>query len=150
MDCAEGNFTIPGEAGYEQLTLHLAEKWGADVIRDSDGTQLSDEIIHAGYGVYSTVCPIRDHNAWLIEHPQMQQQAILVTMPMLAEESEITISLLKDFFSGQFRVNDSEKSQTYWQVFDRTTVYTVWKSGTDILFPSSHIEYGKKSPCITI
>ena len=116
-----GNFTIPGEAGYEQLTLHLAEKWGADVIRDSDGTQLSDEIIHAGYGVYSTVCPIRDHNAWLIEHPQMQQQAILVTMPMLAEESEITISLLKDFFSGQFRVNDSEKLQTYWQVFDRTT-----------------------------
>ena len=29
--------------------------------------------------------------------------------------------LLKDFFAGQFQVNDSEKSQTYWQVFDRTT-----------------------------
>ncbi len=40
----EGGFTLPGEAGYEQLTLDLAKKWGADVIRDSDGTVLSDEI----------------------------------------------------------------------------------------------------------
>ena len=39
----KGDFTLPGEAGYEQLTLELAKKWGADVIRDSDGTKLSDE-----------------------------------------------------------------------------------------------------------
>lgn len=32
------DFTLPGEAGYEKLTLELAKKWGADVIRDSDGT----------------------------------------------------------------------------------------------------------------
>ena len=36
-----GDFTLPGEAGYEELTLRLAKKWGADVVRDSDGTQLS-------------------------------------------------------------------------------------------------------------
>lgn len=39
-----GGFTLPGEAGYEDLTLELAKKWGADVIRDSDGTQLSEKI----------------------------------------------------------------------------------------------------------
>jgi hypothetical protein len=39
-----GSFTLPGEAGYEALTLRLAKKWGADTIRDSDGTQLSPEI----------------------------------------------------------------------------------------------------------
>lgn len=33
-----GSFTLPGEAGYEDLTLRLAQKWGADTIRDSDGT----------------------------------------------------------------------------------------------------------------
>ena len=33
----KGSFTLPGESGYEKLTLELAEKWGADVIRDSDG-----------------------------------------------------------------------------------------------------------------
>ena len=50
----KGNFTLPGEAGYEDLTLQLAEKWGADAIRDSDGTVLSDEIISTGFSIYST------------------------------------------------------------------------------------------------
>ena len=56
-------FTLPGEAGYEALTLELAERWGADVIRDSDGTKLSPEITEAGYRIYSTLCIIREHNA---------------------------------------------------------------------------------------
>ena len=60
----KGSFTLPGESGYEKLTLELAEKWGADVIRDSDGTELSDEILDAGYGIYSTICMIREHNEW--------------------------------------------------------------------------------------
>ena len=64
-----GSFTLPGEAGYEELTLKLAKKWGADVIRDSDGTVLSDEITKAGYGIYSTICIIRDHNEWAKKHP---------------------------------------------------------------------------------
>ena len=44
MEKKKGSFTLPGEAGYEELTLKLAERWGADVIRDSDGTELSEEI----------------------------------------------------------------------------------------------------------
>ena len=40
----KGGFTLPGEAGYEDLTLDLARRWGADAIRDSDGTVLSDKI----------------------------------------------------------------------------------------------------------
>lgn len=63
MGKRKGGFTLPGESGYEELTLKLAEKWGADVIRDSDGTELSEDIIHAGYGIYSTLCIIRDHNS---------------------------------------------------------------------------------------
>ena len=48
----KGSFTLPGEAGFESLTLKMAEKWGADVIRDSDGTKLSEDITKAGYGIY--------------------------------------------------------------------------------------------------
>ena len=54
----KGSFTLPGEAGFESLTLKMAEKWGADVIRDSDGTKLSEDITKAGYGIYSTICDI--------------------------------------------------------------------------------------------
>ena len=49
MGKTKGGFTLPGESGYEKLTLEMAEKWGADVIRDSDGTELSPEIINAGF-----------------------------------------------------------------------------------------------------
>ena len=70
MEKTKGSFTLPGEAGYEELTLKLAERWGADVIRDSDGTELSEEITGAGYGIYSTICLIRDHNEWAKAHPE--------------------------------------------------------------------------------
>ena len=46
-DLSRGDFTLPGEAGHEDLTLRLAEKWGADTIRDSDGTRLSPAILRS-------------------------------------------------------------------------------------------------------
>ena len=32
----KGDFTLPGESGYEKLTLELADKWGADMIRSEE------------------------------------------------------------------------------------------------------------------
>lgn len=115
-----GGFTLPGEAGYEALTLELAKRWGADVIRDSDGTELSDEIIEAGYGIYSTICMIRDHNEWARKHPQYLQQSFLMTQPRLATEGSLEIYLMEDFFEEQFQVNDSADGMRYWEVYDRT------------------------------
>lgn len=115
-----GSFTLPGESGYEELTLQMAKKWGADVIRDSDGTALSDEILSAGYGIYSTICIIRDHNIWAENNIDKLQQCFLITSPMVAIEDCLTIELLKDFFCEQFQVNDSPSSMKYWQVYDRT------------------------------
>lgn len=121
MSKRKGGFTLPGEAGYEKLTLELADKWGADVIRDSDGTVLSDEITNAGYGIYSTICIIRDHNAWAKENQDKLQQTFLMTSPKVASDITMTITLMEDFFEEQFRVNDSESAIKYWQVYDRTT-----------------------------
>lgn len=114
-------FTLPGEAGYEKLTLELAEKWGADVIRDSDGTALSDEIVNAGYRIYSTICIIRGHNAWAKENRDKLQGTFLMTAPRTATAETLTIHLMADFFEEQFAVNDTEDSRKYWQVYDRTT-----------------------------
>lgn len=121
MKTEKGSFTLPGEAGFEKLTLELADKWGADVIRDSDGTVLSDEITSAGYGIYSTICIIRDHNEWAKENQDKLQQTFLMTSPSVATCDNLTISLMDDFFEEQFRVNNSEDSLKYWQVYDRTT-----------------------------
>ncbi len=115
-----GGFTLPGEAGYEALTLKMAEKWGADVIRDSDGTELSEEILNAGYGIYSTICIIRDHNEWARNHPEQLQQTFLCTEPVMAEKKSLKISIMEGFFREQFRVNDRPEAMKYWQVYDRT------------------------------
>ena len=120
MEHTKGGFTMPGESGYEKLTLELAERWGADVVRDSDGTKLSDEIISAGYGVYSTICIIREHNEFAREHPECLQQSFLSTEPVAAEGGELKIDLIAGFFNQQFKVNDSPASRAYWQVWDRT------------------------------
>ena len=121
MSKTKGGFTLPGESGYEKLTLEMAEKWGADVIRDSDGTELSPEIINAGYGIYSTICIIRDHNEWAKQNMDKLQGTFLMTDPVVAESATVNIDLMKDFFAEQFKINESEESKAYWQVFDRTT-----------------------------
>ncbi|MDR1530597.1 MAG: 1,3-beta-galactosyl-N-acetylhexosamine phosphorylase [Clostridiales bacterium] len=120
----QGFFTMPGEAGYEELCLDLAEKWGADMIRDSDGTQLSPALLDSGYGVYSTLCVVRGHNKWIKTHgaERLQQQCFLCTKPQIALDSgkELRIRLMAGFFEKQFKVNDTPESLALWQVFDRT------------------------------
>lgn len=121
MKHQKGRFTLPGQSGYEKLTLELAQRWGADVIRDSDGTRLSDDILDAGFSIYSTICIIRNHNQWLENALDKQQQTFLMTRPRVATKDTLTVSLLEDFFEEQFAVNNSPESLAYWQVYDRTT-----------------------------
>lgn len=109
----KGGFTLPGESGYEELTLKMAEKWGADVIRDSDGTVLSDEITHAGYGIYSTICIIRDHNAWAKENQDKLQQTFLCTPPQVAESDTLTIGLMDSFLRSS---SGSMIAQRVWNI----------------------------------
>lgn len=143
MGKTKGGFTLPGESGYEELTLQMAEKWGADVIRDSDGTELSPEIINAGYGIYSTICIIRDHNEWAKQNPDKLQQSFLMTQPVVAKNNELKIEIMKDFFDEQFRINDSDESKVFWQVFDRTTGEEVktWEYADGIVTVNGTVPY---------
>jgi beta-D-galactosyl-(1->4)-L-rhamnose phosphorylase len=116
----KGDFTLPGEAGYEELTLELAEKWGADAIRDSDGTVLSDKIISADYDIYSTICLVRADNKWAKANMNKLQQNFLMSEPVVAEGDKVKIDLLRGFFREQFLVNVNDDPRLWWQVFDRT------------------------------
>jgi beta-D-galactosyl-(1->4)-L-rhamnose phosphorylase len=115
------DFTLPGQTGFEKYTLELAKRWGADVIRDSEGTHLSDEIIESGYGIYSTICIIRGHNAWLKENPEARQSTFLCTKARMATTNQLSVPLMEDFFQGQFQIDDRAISFPYWEVYDRTT-----------------------------
>jgi beta-D-galactosyl-(1->4)-L-rhamnose phosphorylase len=127
-DLTQGDFTLPGEAGYEQLTLRLAKKWGADTIRDSDGTQLSPEIVQSGYAIYSTVCLVRSIQSWAREHHDQLQQNFLMSFPIVAEKATTTIAPLAGYYAEQFAVNWADSPKQWWQVFDRTTGKEVSKT----------------------
>ena len=46
-----GRFTIPSESNFAEKTAELARLWGADAVRNSDGTQLDDEGVALGMNV---------------------------------------------------------------------------------------------------
>ena len=114
-----GGFTLPGESGYEKLTLELAKKWGADCIRDSDGTSLSDEILESGIPIYSTICLVRSINSWAKEHPECLQRNFLMSEPRMAQGDTLSIDPMEGYFTGQFTILPNDPV-SLWQVFDRT------------------------------
>lgn len=138
---SKGGFTLPGEAGFEDLTLELAEKWGADVIRDSDGTQLSDKITTSGYDIYSTICLVRADNEWAKENMDKLQQCYLMSFPVTAEGETLTIDILKGYFREQFLINSRNNPKEWWQVFDRT-------SGSEV--PLNDWSFDEKNGTVTI
>jgi beta-D-galactosyl-(1->4)-L-rhamnose phosphorylase len=115
-----GDFTMPGEAGYETTTLRLAREWGADTIRDSDGTQLSPELLESGMAVYSTICLVRSVNEWASRNPDKLQQSYLMSFPVMATGNEVEIRLLDGFSRDQFRLNTDDDPKEWWQAHDRT------------------------------
>ena len=127
-DLSHGDFTLPGEAGFEALTLRLAKKWGADTIRDSDGTQLSPEIVQSGHAIYSTLCLVRSVQPWARTHRDQLQQNFLMSFHVVATKPAVVIELLKGYYTEQFSVNFDDAPKTWWQVFNRTTGAEVPKS----------------------
>lgn len=123
-----GGFTLPGESGYEKLTLDLAKKWGADCIRDSDGTQLSSEILDSGIPIYSTLCMVRSLNDWAKQNMDKLQRNFLCTQPVLAVDTTLAICPLDGFFREQFALCPDDDPKEFWQVWDRTdsTLHEDW------------------------
>ena len=44
MSKTRGRVTLPSESGFLKETRELMERWGADAIRDSDGTKLDKDV----------------------------------------------------------------------------------------------------------
>ena len=119
----EGRFTLPGEAGREDETLALAEKWGADVIRDSDGTHLSPRILAGPYEIYSTLCLVRADQDFARAHPEFLQQKYLISDRCTAggDGGPLTVDLLAGWFRQQFAIDFDHDPKRWWEIIDRTT-----------------------------
>ena len=55
--------------------------WGADAIRNSDGTHLDESVLALGKKIYSAYFPTRAHNEWITLHMDETPQVYLLTGP---------------------------------------------------------------------
>ena len=59
-----GRVTIPTDLDVVPETLEILKKWGADAIRDCDGTDFPQQLKNADAKIYSTYYTTRKDNAW--------------------------------------------------------------------------------------
>lgn len=115
-----GRVTIPTDENYVEGTKKIAELWGADAVRDCDGTHLPKNALEIADKVYNTYFVVRGDNAWADKHTDELQSVLLMTGYELATGDSLTIDLLKGYSHEQLGVNE-ENPKKYWQVFDRTS-----------------------------
>ena len=116
----KGRVTIPTDENYVEGTKKIAELWGADAVRDCDGTHLPKNAKELAEKVYNTYFVVRGDNAWADKHTDELQSVLLISERVLATEETLTIDLLKGYSRDQLGVNE-ENPKKYWQVFDRTS-----------------------------
>jgi beta-D-galactosyl-(1->4)-L-rhamnose phosphorylase len=117
----ENGFTIPGQNGQMDRVMELAEKWGADAIRSSDGADLPASVAESGFQIYSNVYLIRKDNEWIQQHPKVIQQLFKTSRFVQAtDKGPFVIDILEGFNRRMYRPNGQADALSHWQVFDRT------------------------------
>ena len=72
-----GRVTIPTDLDVVPETLEILKKWGADAIRDCDGTDFPQQLKDADAKIYSTYYTTRKDNAWAKANPDEVQQCYI-------------------------------------------------------------------------
>ncbi|MGX7099095.1 1,3-beta-galactosyl-N-acetylhexosamine phosphorylase [Globicatella sanguinis] len=121
MAKSKGRVTLPSENNFLEETKELMTRWGADAIRDSDGTKLSDDIKSLDAKIYTTYFVARNHNDFIKDHMEECQQLYLMSQFNLATETSLTISLMDGYYREQLTPNFDNDPKEWWEVIDRTT-----------------------------
>jgi len=116
-----GRVTIPTDLDVIPQTKNIMERWGADAIRDCDGTDFPSELREIDAKVYATYYTTRKDNVWAKANPDEIQQMYLMTPFYTAESSRLTIHLMKGLYPDMLKVNSRDDIKRWWEVIDRTT-----------------------------
>ena len=114
-----GRVTIPTDKNFVEETKRIAKLWGADAVRDCDGTELPKNAKEIADRVYKTYFLSRGDNAFAYAHDELLQNIALISDTHLATKKELKIDPLKGYLRDQVRINENNPKK-YWQVFDRT------------------------------
>ena len=125
-----GRVTIPTDVDVVPETLELVKRWGADAIRDCDGTEYPEELRNVDAKVYSTYYTTRKDNEWAKGHPDEIQQMYIMTPFYNAVESTLRIHLMNHLYPDMLAVNSRDDINRWWEVIDRTTGEVIPAEGT--------------------
>ncbi len=116
-----GRVTIPTDVDVVPETLELLGRWGADAIRDCDGTDYPEELKKVDAKVYSTYYTTRKDNAWAKANPDEVQQCYIMTGFHTASGGPLSIELMHGISRELLEVNTRDDIKRWWEVVDRTT-----------------------------
>ncbi len=124
----KGRVTIPTDESFVEGTKEIAAKWGADAVRDCDGTVLPSNVSELAEKVYNTYFVVRGDNEWGEKHPEETHRTFLMSERVIAEGKTLEIEVMKGYFAQQLAPDWGNLS--YWEVIDRTTgsVVNGWKA----------------------
>ncbi len=115
-----GRVTIPTDVDVVPETLELLRRWGADAIRDCDGTDYPEELKSVDAKVYSTYYTTRKDNAWAKANPDEVQQCYISTGFKTASGGPLSIELMQGISRELMQVNTRDNIKRWWEVMDRT------------------------------
>jgi len=117
----KGRLTIPTDLDVVPETLELIERWGADAVRDADGTEFPAQLRDIDAKIYKTYYTTRKDNEWAKANPDEVQQSYIMTAFHTAGEQELRIRLMEGISPELMRPNTRDDIKRWWEVVDRTT-----------------------------
>ena len=118
---SRGRVTIPTDLDVVPQTLEIMKRWGADAIRDCDGTDFPAELQNQDAKIYSTYYTTRKDNAWAKANPDEVQQCYIMTGFRTATNGALEIPLMQGISPELMEVNTRDDIRRWWEVMDRTT-----------------------------
>lgn len=121
MSKTKGRVTLPSEAGFLEETKEMLSRWGADALRDSDGTKLDPKIKELDAKIYTTYFVARGHNAFAKDHMEECQQLYLLSRRCTAMDTSLEIPFMEGYYGEQVIPDYTHNPKEWWEVIDRTT-----------------------------
>ena len=109
-----GRVTIPTDVDVVPETLEILERWGADAIRDCDGTDYPEALKGVEAKVYSTYYTTRKDNAWAKANPDEVQQCYIMT-PFTPRRRAAEHPADEGHQRGSFEPNTRDDIKRWWR-----------------------------------
>ena len=122
MSQTKGRVTIPTNLDVVPETIELMKRWGADAIRDCDGTEFPEELTKTGAKIYATYYTTRKDNEWAKANPDEVQQCYIMTAFYTAVDKDTFHPAYEGTYPDELmKVNTRDDIRRWWEVIDRST-----------------------------